>query len=146
MIPYPFTAIVGQDRLRQALLLNAVNPAIGGLLVKGPSGTAKSTAVRGLAALLPEDKDGPKRLVTELGPGLREIADNAAEAPLRANASLLLGTLHERAGDRRTAISFYRQTLALLPNEIEPRRVLALALAPPLGGTHTPSWVAAASA
>jgi len=82
-----------------------------------------------LAALLPEDKDGPKRLVIELGPGLREIADNAAEAPLRANASLLLGTLHERAGDRRTAISFYRQTLALLPNEIEPRRVLALALA-----------------
>jgi Mg-chelatase subunit ChlI len=52
--PYPFTAIVGQERLRQALLLNAVNPAIGGLLIKGPSGTAKSTAVRGLAALLPE--------------------------------------------------------------------------------------------
>jgi Mg-chelatase subunit ChlI len=54
VIPYPFTAIVGQERLRQALLLNAVNPAIGGLLIKGPSGTAKSTAVRGLAALLPE--------------------------------------------------------------------------------------------
>ncbi|WP_100792663.1 tetratricopeptide repeat protein [Nannocystis exedens] len=82
-----------------------------------------------LAALLPEDKDGPRRIVGELGPGLREIADNAGDAPLRANASLLLGTLHERAGDRRTAISFYRQTLALLPNEIEPRRVLALALA-----------------
>lgn len=82
-----------------------------------------------MAALLPEDKEGPQRIVTELGPGLREIADNASDAPLRANASLLLGTLHERAGDRRTAISFYRQTLALLPNEIEPRRVLALALA-----------------
>nr|WP_276599929.1 MULTISPECIES: tetratricopeptide repeat protein [unclassified Nannocystis] len=82
-----------------------------------------------MAALLPEDKDGPQRIVAELGPGLREIADNASDAPLRANASLLLGTLHERAGDRRTAISFYRQTLALLPNEIEPRRVLALALA-----------------
>jgi Mg-chelatase subunit ChlI len=54
VIPYPFTAIVGQERLRQALLLNAVNPAIGGLLIKGQSGTAKSTAVRGLAALLPE--------------------------------------------------------------------------------------------
>jgi Mg-chelatase subunit ChlI len=54
VIPYPFTAIVGQERLRQALLLNAVNAAIGGLLIKGPSGTAKSTAVRGLAALLPE--------------------------------------------------------------------------------------------
>jgi Mg-chelatase subunit ChlI len=52
--PYPFSAIVGQERLKQALLLNAVNPAVGGLLVEGPSGTAKSTAVRGLAALLPE--------------------------------------------------------------------------------------------
>lgn len=82
-----------------------------------------------LAALLPEDKDGPRRILSEIGPGLREIADNAADAPLRANANLLLGTLHERAGDPRSAISFYRQTLALLPNEIEPRRVLALALA-----------------
>jgi Mg-chelatase subunit ChlI len=45
---------VGQERLRQALLLNAVNPAVGGVLIEGPSGTAKSTAVRGLAALLPE--------------------------------------------------------------------------------------------
>ncbi|MEZ5101039.1 MAG: ATP-binding protein [Thermoleophilia bacterium] len=51
---FPFTAIVGQDRLRTALLLNAVNPAIGGVLIQGPSGTAKSTAVRGLAQLMPE--------------------------------------------------------------------------------------------
>ena len=51
---YPFTAIVGQERLKRALILNAVNPAIGGVLVRGEKGTAKSTAVRGLAALLPE--------------------------------------------------------------------------------------------
>jgi Mg-chelatase subunit ChlI len=51
---FPFTAIVGQERLKQALLLNAVNPAVGGVLIKGPSGTGKSTAVRGLAELLPE--------------------------------------------------------------------------------------------
>lgn len=51
---YPFTAIVDQERLVQALLVNAVNPAVGGVLVEGPSGTAKSTAVRGLAELLPE--------------------------------------------------------------------------------------------
>ncbi len=51
---YPFTAVVEQERLKQALLLNAVNPAVGGVLVEGPSGTAKSTAVRGLAELLPE--------------------------------------------------------------------------------------------
>ncbi len=52
-ILYPFTAIVGQERLKTALVLNAVNPEIGGVLIRGPSGTAKSTAVRGLAALLP---------------------------------------------------------------------------------------------
>ena len=51
---YPFTAIVDQERLEQALLVNAVNPAVGGVLVEGPSGTGKSTAVRGLAELLPE--------------------------------------------------------------------------------------------
>ena len=51
---FPFTAIVEQQRLKRALLLNAVNPAVGGLLVSGPSGTAKSTAVRALAELLPE--------------------------------------------------------------------------------------------
>jgi magnesium chelatase subunit I len=51
---YPFTAIVGQDRMRLALELNAVNPAIGGVLIRGEKGTAKSTAVRALAVLLPE--------------------------------------------------------------------------------------------
>jgi Mg-chelatase subunit ChlI len=51
---FPFTAIVGQERLKQALLLNAVNPAVGGVLIVGPAGTGKSTAVRGLAELLPE--------------------------------------------------------------------------------------------
>jgi magnesium chelatase subunit I len=51
---YPFTAIVGQDRMRLALELNAVNPAIGGVLIRGEKGTAKSTAVRALAMLLPE--------------------------------------------------------------------------------------------
>jgi len=51
---FPFTAIVEQERLKKALLLNAVNPAVGGVLIKGPAGTGKSTAVRGLAELLPE--------------------------------------------------------------------------------------------
>ncbi len=52
--PYPFTALVGQDDLRLALVLNAVSPAVGGVLVRGEKGTAKSTAVRALSALLPE--------------------------------------------------------------------------------------------
>ncbi len=51
---YPFAALVGQEKMRLALLLNAVNPAVGGLLIRGGKGTAKSTAVRALAALLPE--------------------------------------------------------------------------------------------
>jgi magnesium chelatase subunit D len=53
---YPFSALVGQDEMKLALLLNAVNPAIGGVLIRGEKGTAKSTAVRGIAALLPPIK------------------------------------------------------------------------------------------
>src|ERR687895_140994 len=51
--PYPFSAIVGQEDLKLALLLNAVSPEVGGVLVRGEKGTAKSTAVRALAKLLP---------------------------------------------------------------------------------------------
>ena len=51
---FPFTAIVGQGLMKQALVLNAINPAIGGVLIRGEKGTAKSTAVRALARLLPE--------------------------------------------------------------------------------------------
>ncbi|MCF0071155.1 magnesium chelatase subunit D family protein [Dyadobacter sp. CY261] len=53
MTLYPFAAIVGQEKLKKALLLCAINPGIGGVLIKGDKGTAKSTAVRGLAAVMP---------------------------------------------------------------------------------------------
>ena len=53
---YPFTAIVGQERMRRALILNAVDTRIGGVLIRGERGTAKSTAARALAALLPQVK------------------------------------------------------------------------------------------
>lgn len=49
----PFTAIVGQDQMKQALILNAINQRIGGVLIRGEKGTAKSTAVRALAEILP---------------------------------------------------------------------------------------------
>ena len=51
---YPFTAIVGQESMKEALILNTINPLIGGVLIRGEKGTAKSTAVRALASLLPE--------------------------------------------------------------------------------------------
>jgi magnesium chelatase subunit I len=53
---YPFSAIVGQDEMKRALLIAAIDPSIGGVLVFGDRGTGKSTAVRALAALLPKMK------------------------------------------------------------------------------------------
>ncbi|MCM1972865.1 putative cobaltochelatase [Streptomyces sp. G1] len=70
--PFPFTAVVGQDDLRLALLLNAVSPAVGGVLVRGEKGTAKSTAVRALSALLPE---------VAVVPGCRFSCDPASPDP-----------------------------------------------------------------
>ncbi|CAL9602486.1 putative cobaltochelatase [Streptomyces sp. Tu 3180] len=70
--PFPFTAVVGQDDLRLALLLNAVSPAVGGVLVRGEKGTAKSTAVRALSALLPE---------VPVVPGCRFSCDPSAPDP-----------------------------------------------------------------
>jgi len=54
---FPFTALVGQDLLKKALILNAVNINLAGVLIRGDKGTAKSTAVRGLARLLPVQKE-----------------------------------------------------------------------------------------
>ncbi len=109
---YPFTAIVGMDDLRLALLLNAVSPAVGGVLVRGEKGTAKSTAVRALAALMPpvEAVPGcrfscdPRRLDPscpdgphEAGPGESRPA-RMVELPVGASEDRLVGSLDiERA-------------------------------------------------
>ncbi|MEB3984016.1 magnesium chelatase subunit D family protein [Mycobacterium sp. 663a-19] len=79
MKPYPFSAIVGHDQLRLALLLCAVRPEIGGALIRGEKGTAKSTAVRGLAALLSAATGGA-------GAGLVEM-------PLGATEDRVIGSL-----------------------------------------------------
>jgi Mg-chelatase subunit ChlI len=88
---FPFTAIVGQERMKRALVLNAINPRIGGVLIRGERGTAKSTAARALAALLPEvrvvrdcrfgcDPDRPTTWCTEC----RERAAGNSHLPVSA--------------------------------------------------------------
>lgn len=54
-LQYPFSAIVGQEDMKTALILNVINPSLGGVLIRGEKGTAKSTAVRTLAALLTQE-------------------------------------------------------------------------------------------
>ena len=90
MLPiFPFTAIVGQERMKRALILNAIHPQIGGVLIRGERGTAKSTAARALAALLPEievvadcsfacDPDQPAMWCTEC----RERVETGQQLPL----------------------------------------------------------------
>ncbi len=109
---YPFSAISGQDELLQALLLTAVDPFIGGLLAFGDRGTGKSTAVRALAALLPEirattcayhcDPDSPsaqcescRRAATHK---IRKLPIPVVDLPLGATEDRVLGSLNlERA-------------------------------------------------
>lgn len=77
---FPFSALIGQPGLQRALLLAAIDPAIGGVLVSGPRGTAKSTAARSLAALLPgTHAASPAPFVT---------------LPLAASVEQLVGTLN----------------------------------------------------
>jgi magnesium chelatase subunit I len=84
--PFPFSAIVGQDEMKLALLIAAVDPTIGGVLVFGDRGTGKSTAVRALAALLP-----PMRVVV----GCRYGCDPAADGKWcdECRAKVAAGTL-----------------------------------------------------
>ena len=104
-IPYPLTAIVGQEDLIEALLTNAVSPEIGGVLVRGERGTAKSTAVRGLAPLLPPVTAASGQAFAfapgELAPDGSVPADAAVETrpatlvelPLGASLDRLVGAL-----------------------------------------------------
>ncbi|WP_369793876.1 VWA domain-containing protein [Actinoplanes sp. SE50/110] len=106
--PYPFSAVVGLDDLRLALLLTSVSPAVGGVLVRGEKGTAKSTVVRALAGLLPpvtvvrgcrfacdpaapdpDCPDGPHPADTPAG----HRAATLVELPVGATEDRVVGTL-----------------------------------------------------
>ena len=114
---YPFSAIVGQEKMKKALLLNVINPKIGGVLLRGEKGTAKSLAVRALAQLLPEieavagcpfscDPERPEELcdlcLSKLARGekLEVVVKRVpvVELPLGATEDRVVGTLDiERA-------------------------------------------------
>ena len=78
---YPFTAIVGQDEMKLALLLNAINPSIGGVLIEGEKGTAKSTAVRALPSLLPHMEKGADAMTV-------------VELPINATEDRVVGSIN----------------------------------------------------
>jgi len=109
---FPFTAIVGQERMKRALILNAVDTRIGGVLIRGERGTAKSTAARALAALLPHvrivqdcrfgcDPDKPSTWCTECkerahGNKNLPVAERATpfiNLPVSATEDRVVGTL-----------------------------------------------------
>src|SRR5690606_4527889 len=94
---YPFTAIVGQQRMKPALTLHAVNPSTGAVRLRGERGTAKSTAARALAALLPDievvadcrfncDPRHPDWLCTEC----RERLDRGEQLPVKTRRTRLV--------------------------------------------------------
>ena len=130
-VVYPFTAVVGQDRMRRALLLNAVNPRIGGVLIRGERGTAKSTAARALAALLPEvqvvadcrfgcDPDQPTTWCTECRERAASGEDlptkmrrtSFVDLPVSATEDRVVGTLDIEAAIKRGERRFEPGVLA----------------------------------
>lgn len=99
--PFPFSAIVGQEEMKQAIILTAIDPSIGGVLVFGDRGTGKSTAVRALASLLPPIKvvDGCPYNCGEIGESCPYCNENktqkiiAKETPV---VDLPLGVTEDR--------------------------------------------------
>ncbi|MDR1080534.1 MAG: ATP-binding protein [Deltaproteobacteria bacterium] len=113
---FPFLALVGQDKMKTALILAVINPALGGVLIRGEKGTAKSTAVRAMAALLPGQKavegcpygcdpESPEKWCSHCqelygtgdsrtAPPLRSRVRPLVELPIGATEDRLLGSLN----------------------------------------------------
>src|SRR6266545_4279814 len=94
LLPYPFLAVVGQPEMKTALVLTLVNQHIGGVLLIGPYGVGKTTAVRGLADIMPlierEERD------EEGKPVLRRVPMRIIELPLNARLEDVVGGINER--------------------------------------------------
>ena len=128
---YPFSAIVGQEEMKRALLLNIVMPSLGGVLIKGEKGTAKSTAVRAAAELLPAmravagcacrcDPAAPEffcddcRRKVEAGARMKEesVPMRVVELPVSATEDRVVGTLDIEAAIRHGRKEFEAGILA----------------------------------
>jgi magnesium chelatase subunit I len=138
--PYPFLAMVGQYEMRMALLLAVINPAIGGVLLIGPRGTGKTTAVRSLTSILPdvEVSDCDEGALTEdmqnenaavLFPDCYEKyksgqpishyeAVKLVELPLNARLEDVVGGINERAAIQRNVVRLERGILAHADNNL----------------------------
>ena len=95
---FPFTAIVDQEKMKRALILNAINPKIGGVLIRGERGTAKSTAARALAALLP-DLDVVDDCVFNCDPDVPELLCDHCRERLAQQQELPTGVRRTRFVD-----------------------------------------------
>ena len=127
---YPFSAIVGQELLKTALLLNAVDPRVGGVLIRGEKGTAKSTAVRALAGVLPaiDVVEGCRYRCDPAEPGSwcsecrtrretgvlpkAQASARVVELPVSATEDRLVGTLDFQAALKEGERAFHPGLLA----------------------------------
>lgn len=133
-LPYPFFALVGQQEMRTALLLSVINPNVGGVLLIGPRGTGKTTAVRSVSDLLPDvprslcqygcmpedvETEGVEAICNECAAKLEREEPIAAldrvrliELPLNARIDDVVGGINERIAIQQQRVRLDRGILA----------------------------------